>query len=380
MNWSEARVPTRAHAPGDELPPGQFIAAALAAGALTPADVVHHGVMVELVGRSHTVFRVSVGNAVRFFAKCFGPTRGATDGLAERERAVLSLAATRPAVAALTPSAWPWQAPASGEAKWNIVATTAVPGVEAWSLDRVGGGTQTVNAAWADLVAALIPPLAQFHKATRDLARPDAQGPPALSPVPPWGLCLMDGDAAPELWATPALAALLRKAATDPVLVARLREARTLWRPLALIHADLKHDNLIAETTPDGLRVRVLDWEMARLGDPAWDLATLTARLAALAGEAPPWPDTNVAAAARLIRAYAEASGLRIPALSRRVAFYVATVLLMQSLQHASMLPADDEAHAAQTLLMKARATFAGVDALTDALIAGAEGKAEGKN
>jgi hypothetical protein len=94
-----------------ELAPGRLITTALAAGALTPADVVQRSVLVELVGRSHAVYRVSVGGEIRFFVKSFGPTRGSTDGLAAREHAVLALARARPEVAALVPEVWPWQSP-----------------------------------------------------------------------------------------------------------------------------------------------------------------------------------------------------------------------------------------------------------------------------
>jgi hypothetical protein len=357
--------------PDDGLPPWRFIAAALDAGALTPGDILDHGVLVDIVGRSHPVYRVTTGGAVRFFAKVFAASRGATDGQAARERAVLALAADRAGVAALVPPPWPWRETRGGP--WCVVATAAVPGAEAWTLDTAGGGTYAVDAAWRMLIRALVPPLARLHRDTRDLARDGAAYPAALAPGPPWGLRLMDGDAPPEVWTTPALATLLREAATDPVLVARLREGRALWRPLALTHADLKHDNVVVALTPEGWRVRVLDWEMARLGDPAWDLATLTTRLVVLGGDAPPWPDANVAAAAALLAAYADASGLPVPALARRLAVYTGAVLLMLSLQHASTLPPGGSLHDARTLVTKSRATMAGIDGLTAALIATAE-------
>ena len=153
-----------------DVPPWRVIPACLSAGALTPADIVSSGVEVDQVGRSHAVFRVSVGGEPRFFLKCFGPSRGATDGLAARERAVLALAQERPAVGELVPEAWSWNdSSLRNGASPEIVATAAVRGVEAWSMDRSGGGDRTVDEAWRDLVEALIPPLAAFHRATRDL-------------------------------------------------------------------------------------------------------------------------------------------------------------------------------------------------------------------
>lgn len=381
-----------------ELPAGRVIPAALAAGALTPADVVHHGVLVEHVGRSHAVYRVSVGGVARFYLKTFGPRRGDTDGLPARETAVLTLAAQRPAVAALVPAPWPWVAVAEDETDerdviqvaaiderverprrrpaWTVVATAAVEGAEAWTLDRPGGGCESIADAWRLLVAALAPRLAAFHRDTRDLARPGAPVPPALRASEPWALRLMDGDAAPELWATPTTAAILREAATDAVLVSGLRAARAAWRPLALIHADLKHDNILVARHGDDLRTVVLDWEMARVGDPAWDLAGLTARLAAARTVGPPWPDEDIGLTALLVRTYADASGLRVPGLAQRQVLYAGAVLLMMALQHGSTLSPGADQTPVRDLIMKARATFHSVAPLTHAIAGHAEAMA----
>lgn len=343
---------------------GRIIPAAVAAGALAPADVVDPGVFVDSVGRSHAVYRVSVGGEARFFVKLFGPSRGATDGMASRERAVLALAAARPEVAALVPEAWPWS---TGEIEsCQVVATAAVRGAEAWKLEQVGGGTRSVDEAWRELVAALAAPLAAFHRATRDLARPGATVPEGLQPVEPWPLKLMDGDAAPEVWASPNTAALLREAAADATLVAGLRAARALWRPMALVHADLKHDNVLLD--PGDGRVRVLDWEMARLGDPAWDLATLSARLMVARGDGPPWIPADLDAAAYLLRSYAAASGLGVPALAPRLVHYVGAVLLMMSVQHGSTLTPGQDNKEARQLVLRSRATFARAAELSTSL------------
>ena len=375
MNRASSVPAVEALDDASDLAPDEVIPAALAAGALHPADVVHHGVLVEQVGRSHPVYRVRVGGEVRFFVKSFGPRRGATDGLAARERAVLALGEARPAVAALTPSPWPWNDPPPGVGvkRRVVIATAAVRGAEAWTMDHLGGGDRTLAQAWADLVDALAAPLAAFHRATRDLARPGSHVPPALESEEPWGLRLMDGDAAPELWATPATSAMLREAAADPLLVQTLREARSLWRPMALIHADLKHDNVLIERAADGLRVRILDWEMARIGDPAWDLAGLAARLAVLRSEGPPWQDEDIANVARLVRAYAAASGLSAAPLAHRLTHYAATVLLMMALQHVSTLPPGADAGEARTLLLKARSTFRRAQSLTAGILAHVE-------
>jgi Ser/Thr protein kinase RdoA (MazF antagonist) len=357
---------------GLEFTPDKIIACALEAGALSSEDVVRRGVLVEQVGRSHSVFRFSVDGEQRFFVKAFGPSRGQTDGQVAREREVLKLARQRPEVAALVAPPWPWN-PADLGAGGNtsFIATAAVRGSEAWTLDRTGGGEESVDDAWASLVQAIAPPLAAFHRATRDLARPGC-APSVLQAGEPWGLRLMDGDAAPELWSAPATGTLLTEAAGDPILVAGVRAARSLWSPMALIHGDLKHDNVLVEATEAGHRVHVLDWEMARIGDVSWDLAGLTARFAVARGSGPPWQSMDLDGAALLVRAYTAASGLRVPAIASRLMYYSGVVLLMMALQYGSTSGA--ESSEARILVNKSRSTFHRIKRLTDEVIAKAEG------
>lgn len=355
------------------LEPWRLIPAALSAGALSAADVVHTGVQVDQVGRSHPVYRFTIGGSPRFFVKCFGPWRGSTDGTADRERAVLRLATELPAVAALTPPPWPWNDDPPAEIDDEIISTAAVPGGPvAPGLGAEPGSATTASGAdqWDELVDALVPPLAAFHRATRHLARPGAEVPDAFTTAPPWGLCLMDGDAAPELWASPTTGPLLRRGAADPDFVAGLRAARHLWRPLTLIHADLKPDNVLRLAGRGTPEIRAIDWEMARLGDPAWDLAMLAASVATAGGDGPPWTSRNVQAVALLASRYSAASGLSPAGLGQRIAHYTGAVLAMNAVQMASILPLGADPSAAVEQLNRARATIARAEDL-GRLIAG---------
>jgi hypothetical protein len=58
-------------------------------------------------------------------------------------------------------------------------------------------------------------------------------------------------------------------------LCAALERERQNWRSHCVVHADIKSDNLLIAVEPNGrtLRLVVLDWELAQLGDPAWDVA-----------------------------------------------------------------------------------------------------------
>jgi aminoglycoside phosphotransferase (APT) family kinase protein len=70
------------------------------------------------------------------------------------------------------------------------------------------------------------------------------------------------------------------KARTDDVpamdqLAARLLAERPPEQPWALIHNDLKYDNVLLDPSDLGVVSGVLDWEMATLGDVWMDLGTV---------------------------------------------------------------------------------------------------------
>jgi Phosphotransferase enzyme family len=61
-----------------------------------------------------------------------------------------------------------------------------------------------------------------------------------------------------------------------PELYNGLLDLRTRWRRLCLMHGDMKWDNVLLVTLPDGKQeLRLIDWELADLGDPLWDVASL---------------------------------------------------------------------------------------------------------
>jgi Ser/Thr protein kinase RdoA (MazF antagonist) len=334
--------------------PEEVIPALLRAGIVTAGEAVADGVLAEPVGLSHPVWRVSVGGVPRAVIKAFGPSRGGTDGEQAREAAVLALAADRPAVAALVPRALAWPAGAA------VIATAVAPGVSPMAEGEA-------EAQWPGLVAALGAPLAGFHRATRDLAAPGASPDPILSGPEPWALRLFDGDAPRELWAAPVLAELLRAAASAET-VAGLRRARGAWRRLCLVHGDLKQDNVLLDHAAAPPRATVVDWEMARIGDPAWDLAGPFSRLLLSAGETP-WTAATEAALAAWVRAYAEAARLPPPALAQRSVLYGGAWLLMAALQQASILPPASAFATVRPVLAAAARAFAEADAVTARLL-----------
>jgi hypothetical protein len=336
--------------------PDEVIPALLRAGIVVAEEAVAKGLLAEPIGLSHPVWRVSVGGEPRVVLKAFGPSRGGTDGEQAREAAVLALSADRPAVAALVPQPLDW---AGGGGP--VIATAVAPGIPAL---REGSAEEQ----WPALVAALAAPLAVFHRATRDLAAPEAAPHPVLEGPAHWALRLFDGDAPRELWSARPFADILAAAAA-PETVAALRRARGAWRRLCLIHADLKQDNVLIDEAAQPPRATVVDWEMARLGDPAWDLAGPLSRLLLAAGEVP-WTEATEAALRSWISAYAVAARLPAPALVQRTVLYAGAWLLMSAVTQASLHPPAQAFAAVRPVLVAAANAFATADAVTARAVA----------
>lgn len=340
-----------------------MIPAALAGGLVSEEDIVWRGVSVEQIGRSHSVYRLSIADEARAVLKAFTARRGETDGEIARELAVAALAKTCGAIAAITPPLLAWRGSS------NIVVTQAVEGAVAWSVDRHGGGEVEPALAWSELVALLVPRLAAMHRATRKLAAPGSEPHPVLSGPVPWGLRVFDGDAPADVWQTPALGRLLGELATDRTVVSAIRAARANWRNLCLIHGDLKHDNILVRPAGSDQPVIVVDWEMARIGDPAWDLAGLAARLRLAGTGDDAWTDENFSGCAALLAAYVPASGLKAPGLIRRLVQYIGAWLVMVAVQHRSTVSEGSLDDSARPLVASAVTTLRDVNKLTAALL-----------
>jgi tRNA A-37 threonylcarbamoyl transferase component Bud32 len=61
----------------------------------------------------------------------------------------------------------------------------------------------------------------------------------------------------------------------DAAFAAGLAELRATWRTDAFLHGDLKWENVMVRGRGADARVHLVDWEMAAIGDAAWDLGGL---------------------------------------------------------------------------------------------------------
>ena len=88
----------------------------------------------------------------------------------------------------------------------------------------------------------------------------------------PWVLSIHEPPAAMLGAMTSAEVALLRVVQAAGGLGDNLSCLRSHWRATALIHGDIKADNILVRRDHDS--VLLVDWECAQLGPPAWDVGS----------------------------------------------------------------------------------------------------------
>ena len=210
------------------------------------------------VGQSHSVHRVEAeGQAV--VVKMVGTT-AAGRSLAH-EAFVYRLASWQPGLAAVLPEAL-----LIDEARGVIVMQAAPP-------EAVGSSWQMSGSLPPpEVCAALGRTLGILHTATSGLAIPF----PGSA-----GVLDLPGSTADDIELRNAVPLAL-SVGSDAVLGPHLKASRAGWAPSCLVHADVKWDNCLVDDSAGAPTVRLIDWEMAGWGDPAWDVAAALAQLSSL--------------------------------------------------------------------------------------------------
>jgi thiamine kinase-like enzyme len=120
---------------------------------------------------------------------------------------------------------------------------------------------------------------------------------------------------------------LVKELQRDAAACRAMEELREGWSAVALVHRDVKWANCIAV----GGAIKLVDWEMAGWGDPAWDIGSALAELAA-----------RPAAAVALWRAYAAARAPD-PGLRDRALRFAGARLVQTAFEHAQELVTLDD-------------------------------------
>lgn len=224
--------------------------------------------MVVDVGRRNKNFKVLHQDGSGVFVKQArdqSPTARAT---LEREALFYRALAQRPALQRLStfcPCFVAWDAHA------GVLTVELLCGGRSWQ--DLQGSRAEPAAEWARAVGGAV---AELHSAAAAaLAAGTLSQLPALPGSPPWILSFGDWSVrSPAL--NGAHAQLLAQVQATPVLLQGLRQMRQQWLRSSLIHGDMKWDNVVlSDLDRPAPPVRLVDWELVDVGDPAWDLAGL---------------------------------------------------------------------------------------------------------
>jgi hypothetical protein len=282
------------------------VAAYLAVRRVIPPDA---SPAISEVGRTHSVFRVAA-SPTALFVKQVETTNAAAYQSSRREASLYSFAAHDEDLRRLMPRL------AHRETRFGVLVTEERPGA----------------ADFAAFVRSEARVPADFEEKLADALARHQSRPIASTELREAGLqdrwrcpfLLTLGHARADAWIRfgpigPQVAALLRR---RPRLARMFNDAQNDWRFDALLHGDLGFDNIVLHPrTAAAPLLYFVDWEMACVGDAAWDLATLlrpalTATMTgrelevefgAIRGFRPSPPD--LAPRARFWRTYARARG-----------------------------------------------------------------------
>jgi hypothetical protein len=130
----------------------------------------------------------------------------------------------------------------------------------------------SVQALPEHIAASLGESLALLHSASQRL---DTAAVALRANEPPWPLSIHQ----PEYWlireSSEANIQMIRAIQQFNEFCALLDGLRRDWAADTLIHFDLKWENCLVVGRREPTVVKIVDWELARIGDPQWDVATV---------------------------------------------------------------------------------------------------------
>ena len=218
------------------------------AGVVDAAAARDPDLLVTDLSRSHLVVSVRFGDGRCVVVKRASPRAQETVASLRRELVAFQLAASHPALAAAMPGCL-WTDPV----RQVLVMRAVVPGTTVYN-DALQRRALPANTARLGRL------VAGWHRGTRGLP------PDALPAERPWVLDILT----PGCWRPPVADALLVHGRVRRELRQQFADLAERLEPSCLVHGDLKWDNCLVEGREG---VRVIDWEMAAVGDPAWDVA-----------------------------------------------------------------------------------------------------------
>ena len=214
--------------------------------------------------RQHRNFRIRAGEGAGFFVKQPGAQGPVGPVGLMREAGFYWLVATRPPFSALADVIPRYVRYDPGRAILVLEAAEGVASHRRQSLEK--GFPPAIGTAVGRALAAV-------HRIGRD----DAGGAGAIvAEEPPWALSILEADRQGGLPQNAGTQFALGVIGRHEAFARQLARLRAGWRPERLIHGDFKWDNCLIEGEDSAApAVRIVDWEMAAWGDPAWDAGSL---------------------------------------------------------------------------------------------------------
>lgn len=119
--------------------------------------------------------------------------------------------------------------------------------------------------------------LATVHRLTRTYGDGSDDG-RLFAVQPPGVLSIHRPDPGVLLDVSAANVELIKVVQNSPKFCRNLDELREDWRTETLIHSDIKWDNCVIFARPASkrkTRLKIIDWEVAGMGDPCWDIGSV---------------------------------------------------------------------------------------------------------
>jgi Ser/Thr protein kinase RdoA (MazF antagonist) len=240
-------------------------------GLLTPDAAIDGELTITSTPRKNRNLRVTSGRG-DLLIKQFEEARG-SDGYVSREALFYRYCAAEPGLAAVR-ALLPRLVHAEEQGAvivlqllrdalplWRYYETRTAARFPVKTAAAVGQALATLHAAFADPAILDDPRLAPFRGGAPWIMNVHQPSPQVLA-----GISGANYQA-------------LRILQNDDKLAAGLDAMRALWEPSTLIHFDVKLDNVLVDeqgVDDDGgtSNVYLIDWELAQLGDPAWDVGS----------------------------------------------------------------------------------------------------------
>lgn len=237
----------------------------LSRGHISPEDIVHGDCMVIESGRRNRNFKVIRRNTPGLFVKQLPIVAEETVNSVFREAVCYQLAQENPAFSSLgsvTPRLLDYD---PRRHSLIIEFLEHSENLNEFHL-RLGDYPESIGRMIGRAMAG-------YHKdAPRMLSNPE---PLAVFPrTPPWVLSIAQDQEMLMPNASAAIKEVVRILRHTPGLLQGLAACKEDWQPHCLIHGDIKWDNFLLISSAEGEHtLRIIDWELADIGDAAWDVA-----------------------------------------------------------------------------------------------------------